>query len=142
MFKIIILIFILFVAGCASDGVQEPLAMEPKPVALLNAPAFKQIKEGMTPVEVHGLMGQELIIGYSATGAGTYKPLTIPNPYKFEQIQTPQGEYVVEYYVSTVLKADGIVSEDEMMPLIFKDGKLIGRGWPRLNSLRTKKPSA
>ena len=84
-------------------------------------------------------MGQELVIGYEFQSPD-YKPLTIPNPYKSEAIKGT--DYFIEYYIEAIRQPDGIVSDNELMPLIFKNGKLIGRGWPLANSLRPAKPSA
>ncbi len=93
----------------------------------------------MTIDQVHKIMGTELVIGYTYQ-TPDYKPLTIPNPYKSEAIK--DTGYLIEYYIEAIRQPDGIVSDNELMPLIFKDGKLIGRGWPLVNSLRPAKPSA
>jgi hypothetical protein len=105
----------------------------------LNESGFKAVKDGMTMEQVHNIMGQELIIGY-ALQSSDYKPLTIPNPYKSETIKGT-GCFI-EYYIEAIRQPDGIVHDNELMPLIFKNGKLIGRGWPLANSLRPVKPSA
>ena len=95
----------------------------------------------MTQDNVHNVMGQEIVIGYTKQSDG-YKPLTIPNPYKVEQVETPQGTYTVEYYVQIVRQPDGIITDDELMPLVFKEGKFIGRDWSFVKSIRPAKPSA
>ncbi len=73
--------------------------------------------------QVHKIMGQELLIGY-AFESDKYQPLTIPNPYRIEKIKG--GEYTIEYYIEAIRQADGIVKDDELMPLVFQDGKLDG----------------
>ena len=105
----------------------------------MNESGFKAVRDGMTIDQVHKIMGQELVIGY-ALQSPDYKPLTIPNPYKSEAIKG--AGYFIEYYIEAIRQPDGIVSDNELMPLIFKNGKLIGRGWPLANSLRPVKPSA
>ena len=129
----------LSMAGCASGPVYNSMQTAGSPEVAFNESGFKAIEEGMTMDQVHQIMGKELVIGYTFQ-APVYKPLTIPNPYKSEAIKD-EG-YVIEYYIEAIRRPDGIVSDDELMPLVFKDGKLIGRGWPLANSLRTAKPSA
>jgi len=106
---------------------------------LLNEDGFKAVQEGQTLDQIHKMMGQALVIGYEFQAPG-YKPLTIPNPYKSEAIK--DTGYFIEYYIEAIRLPDDIVSNNELMPLIFKDGKLIGRGWPLVNSLRPVKSPA
>jgi len=50
------------------------------------------------------------------------KPLTIVNPYKSEDIKTKDGVYTVEYYVTSVKQSDGVITDDELVPLVFREG--------------------
>jgi len=106
---------------------------------LLNARGLKEVKDGMSLDQAHEVMGTALVIGYTYK-APDYKPLTIPNPYKTEAIK--DTDYLIEYYIEAIRQPDNVVHDNELMPLIFKGGKLIGRGWPLANSLRPAKPSA
>jgi len=126
----------LTLTGCASTPVYNPIKASVTPEVLLNESELKEVQQGMTMDQVHKIMGQELRIGY-AFQSDHYKPLTIPNPYRTEKIK--DTGYVIEYYIDSIRQADGIVSDDELMPLVFQDGKLIGRGWPLVNSLRPSK---
>ena len=134
-------VMILLLSGCATTAVYDPLRAATQQVLLLNESSLKNIKEGMTQDNVHDVMGQEIVIGYTKQSAG-YKPLTIPNPYKVEQVETLQGTYTVEYYVRIVRQPDGVITDDELMPLVFKDSKLIGRDWSFVKSIRPAQPSA
>ena len=134
-----IALLILGVSGCASTPAYNPMQMATQQELLLNESGFKAVQDGMTMDQVHKIMGQEITIGYEFQSPN-YKPLIISNPYKSETIK--EGDYVIEYYIGSIRQPDGIVSDNELMPLIFKSGKLIGRGWPQLNSLRPAKPSA
>jgi len=134
-----IIILNLTLVGCASTAVYNPMQVANTAEILLNQSGFKAVQEGMTLDQVHQIMGQELIIGYTAQTPG-YKPLTITNPYKSEAIKG--SDIVIEYYIEAIRQPDGIISDNELMPLIFKDSKLIGRGWPLANSLRPAKPLA
>ena len=129
----------LILTGCATSPVYNPMQMASSQEILLNESSFKAIQEGMTIDQVHKSMGQELAIGYEFQGPG-YKPLTIPNPYKSEAIKAT-GCFI-EYYIEAIRQPDGVVRDNELMPLIFKNDKLIGRGWPLANSVRPVKPSA
>ncbi len=132
-----ILLF-LALAGCVSIPADKPTPAVAPAEVLLNENALKEVQEGMTATQVHEIMGQELVIGYTFV-SGSYRPLTVPNPYKLETIKA--GGYMIEYYIDAIRRPDGIVSDDELMPLVFKDGKLIGRGWPLVNSLRGPSPA-
>jgi len=125
-------------AGCATSVVYNPMQVASQEELLLNESAFKSLQDGMTLEQVHQNMGTALLIGYKFQ-APDYKPLTIPNPYKSEAIKGT--DYLIEYYIESIRQPDGIVSDNELMPLIFKDGKLIGRGWSLANSLRPKPPA-
>lgn len=128
-----ILLLSLSMAGCATTPVYNPMQMATQQEILLNEDSFKAIQDGMTMDQVHKIMGTELVVGYAQQTPG-YKPLTIPNPYKTEPLK--DKNYLIEYYVEAIRQPDGIVSDNELMPLIFKNGALIGRGWPLVNSLR------
>ncbi len=137
-----IILLSLSLAGCASNIVYNPMQTASPQEVAFNESGFKAVQEGMTVDQVHKIMGQDLIIGYAfqapAPPAGPgYKPLTIPNPYKSEVIK--DKGFFIEYYIEAIRQPDGIVSDNELMPLIFKNGKLIGRGWPLANSLRPAK---
>jgi hypothetical protein len=131
-------VMVLFLAGCASTPEYQPLHASTSQILLLNESSLKNVSEGMTLADVHKAMGQEIVIGYSATPSPStdYKPLTIPNPYKVEELTTTAGNYQVEYYITSIHQSDGVVSDNELIPMVFKDGRLVGRGWPYLNSLR------
>lgn len=136
-------IWIIFLSlsftGCAASIDYNPMQVASQEELLLNESGFKAIQNGMTIEEVHKIMGQQLVIGYTYQ-TPDYKPLTIPNPYKSEAIKNTG--YLIEYYIEAIRRPDGIVRDDELMPLIFNGGKLIGRGWPLVDSLRPAKPSA
>lgn len=120
-------------AGCVSNPVYNA-PQAPAPEVTLNDSGFKAIQEGMTMTQVHQAMGAALTIGYEFKGTA-YQPVTVPNPYRTEAVKGT--DYVIEYYIEAVRQPDGVVSDDELMPLVFKDGKLVGRGWPLANSLHS-----
>ncbi len=123
----------LILTGCATNPVYNPLQTASPPEVAFNESGFKALQDGMTLPQVHQIMGKDLVIGYTFQDP-VYKPLTIPNPYKSEAIKATN--YFIEYYIEAIRRPDGIVRDNELMPLIFKNGKLIGRGWPLANSIR------
>ena len=141
----IIILISVALAGCASTPAYNPMRMQAQEEILLNESGFKAVQEGMTLDQVHKIMGTALVIGYelgssSLPQASDYKPMTIPNPYKSEAIKGT--DYFIEYYIDAIRQPDGIVSDNELVPLVFKDGKLIGRGWSLANTFASAKPTA
>jgi hypothetical protein len=54
----------------------------------------------------------------------------VPNPYRTESYQAPDGtRYELLSYYTDMNKEDYKLTKDEMTPLIFENGKLIGWGW-------------
>ena len=129
----------LILAGCAANVVYNPMQVATQQEVLLNENGFKAVQDGMTLDDVHKIMGEALLIGYQFESPN-YKPLTIPNPYKSEAIKGT--DYLIEYYIESIRQPNGIISDDELMPLIYKGGKLIGRGWSMANSVLPPKPSS
>jgi len=127
-----IVLLSLTLAGCATTPVYNPMQVATQQEISLNDNGFKAVQDGMTIDQVHAIMGQELVIGYAFQSPG-YKPLTIPNPYKSEAVNGT--DYVIEYYIDSIHQPDGTIKDNELMPLVYKGGKLIGRGWPLANSL-------
>ena len=124
-------------SGCAVSTVLVPLAAVNTQALPLN-PSLKSVTVGMNHDQAHKLMGKEMLIGYDYSGPQAAIPITVPNPYKTEEIRTSDGIYTVEYYVSAVHQPDGVVSNDELTPLVFRNGILAGKGWEFLNRNKLK----
>ncbi|MBF0511728.1 MAG: hypothetical protein HQL13_05290 [Candidatus Omnitrophica bacterium] len=134
-----IIFLVLTLAGCASTPSYNPMMVASQQEFLLNENGFKALQDGMSLDEVHKIMGQALTIGYQYQSPD-YKPLTIPNPYKTDKIQGT--DYVVEYYIASIRQPNGVINDNELLPIVFKNGKLYGRGWSLVNSLKPKSPGA
>ena len=125
-------LFLAFAAGCATDRPYNPVEAAGRETFLLNE-ALKNVQPGMTQQHVHSLMGQGLTVGYDYGNAVLKDsqgpaPITIPNPYRTKTVQTSQGECTVEYYVTAIHNPDGVISDDELMPLTFCRGILTAKG--------------
>ena len=74
------------------------------------------------------LMGWEEECQGNVLGIPSY--LTITNPYRSEILKGKNDKlFEVIYYVTDVKNDDNAITDDELTPLIFDNGKLIGWGW-------------
>lgn len=98
------------------------------------------VRAGMTSREVAATMGEKTTIGYERTDptAVAYTPVTVNNPYQKESLIQAGKTYDVFYYFTRVQKADGIISQDELTPLVFENDVLVGKGWDFLNKLKNQ----
>jgi len=98
----------------------------------------RQALEGMTKKEVESVLGKEVLVGYELTQreSGQYKPITLENPYRTEPLQKAKKSYQVDYYLVGIAQPDNVVSDNELVPLVFLDDKLIGKGWGFLNNIK------
>ncbi len=125
----IVTILVLFFSGCAELQTYEPVRTAIEEKFSLNETQLNNVNVGMTQDAVHALLGQELIVGYSyQNNSSDAKPITIANPYKTAEVTTNMGECTVEYYVTAIHQPDGIISDDELMPLTFCRGVLTAKG--------------
>ena len=92
------LLFVAAAVGLALSGCQLPFQQ-----AVQNVENSRQLRVGMTKIQVLEIMGE---------------------PLSGETFCEPDTWY---YYIRTVW-ADGLTTRDECMPLVFSDGKLIGWG--------------
>ncbi|MBS1370569.1 MAG: DUF3192 domain-containing protein [Lentisphaeria bacterium] len=100
---------LLFAAAFVLWGVASGCSSMPWNEAARNIENSKQLRVGMTKTEVLEVMG---------------------DPVSDETFSTPDVWY---YFVQSVWM-DGLTTQDECMPLVFEDGRLIGWG----NSFYTK----
>lgn len=131
-----LLLVLLSVSGCAMNEAYNPVAAQSSGTYELNASGLKKAQPGMTQDAVHELLGESMVIGYNypdnATNKGAPTPITLKNPYKTSDVQTDKGACTAEYYVTSVVIPDGVVSDKELLPLIFCKGVLTYKGWDKL----------
>jgi len=101
---------------------------------------IRQVQLGMTDREVASLMGDQVVIGYQASDSlsGAYEAIPIKSPYRDEVLSGKYTTYKIIYYYTHVQSPDGIIADDELTPLVFKEGKLIGKGRDFLFALKDK----
>ncbi|MCX5711562.1 MAG: DUF3192 domain-containing protein [Candidatus Omnitrophica bacterium] len=117
--KICLLLAALLIAGCATISLYNKL----KP----NRDNLKKISVGMTKDQVLGIMNSEPFV---------WNNMTIANPFRISMLQGSRQMYEVVYYVTTVVTDDNIIDENELTPLVFANGKLVGWGWDYLGNIR------
>jgi len=130
----------LFLAGCvAMTSAPEFSSQKGKgpSIALTN---IEKVQLGMTYNEVAGIMGDTINIGYKESSAldGAYEEVLVKNPYYEEVLQSSETQYRVVCYFTHIKKADGIVTDDELTPLVFEENLLIGKGRDFLFELKDR----
>lgn len=119
MRKILALLLCFGLVGCAT--MQEATA--PNRTNLL------KLSIGMSKAEAISAMGTVPATAYYRDNFGFQQSFTINNPYRSEILQGKDKTFEVLYYATDVKKDDNAITDDELTPLIFDNGKLIGWGW-------------
>ena len=129
MRNLFLAILLLGVCGCAST--QE---MTPPDLSVLTHRfvSLQQVHNGMTLEEIQAVLGKQVIVGYELVDekTGQFKPIVVNNPYRRETVK----KYDVAYFFVGIKKADDQITDDELVPLVFKNGRLTGMGWPFLET--------
>ena len=90
---------------------------------------FYRVNLGSSPKEVNEILGYKINIGFQKDEKdGDFKAIEIDNPYKSVSISVKEKTYKVDYYFKKINKADGVISDDELMPFVFENDRLIGKG--------------
>ena len=102
----------VLISGCASmSGVRT-----------MNRENLFKLSIGMAKQEALNVMG--------AKSFETYTDGRINNPYRSETLSNKEGKvFEVLYYYTDIKRADDAITDDELTPLIFDNGRLIGWGW-------------
>lgn len=90
--------------------------------------SFGQVHNGMTLDEIEAVIGKQVIVGYELVDekTGQFKPIVVNNPVRRETV----GKYDVAYFFAGIKKADNQVTDEELVPLVFQNDRLVGSGWP------------
>lgn len=125
MKKIIYLLAVLMIiSGCYSLGNLDKLRM-------YNRQNLMKLHIGMTKEEALEIMGAQTATDYFYS-----QRVTATNPYRSEILQGKDKTLEVIYYYTDKKQASfhpmsGMmgIADDELTPLVFDEGKLIGWGW-------------
>ena len=122
--------------ACTTGNMPGPTLEE---VRVMNRQNLMRLSVGMTKDEVLAIMGTGTIETYrkqirEMDTDEVYRDETITQPYRNELIETSAGEPVeLLWYYTDRKKADGVLSDDELTPLILQEGHLVGWGWSFLS---------
>ena len=97
-----------------------------------NRESLLKLSVGMSKEEVTNIMpkGKGTVIPFAGPYTGLIgRGITINNPYRSETLQGKDKTFEVLYYVTDVKKDDNAITDDELTPLVFDNGKLMGWGW-------------
>jgi hypothetical protein len=143
MSRKILWLLCLFFAGCVAATSRPDLSFKKGEgpsiaIALTN---IEKVKLGMTYSEVTGIMGDIVNIGYKKSDAleGAYEEVLVKSPYYEEIIEGSDARYRIVCYFTHIRKADGIITDDELTPLVFEEDLLIGKGRSFLVELKDRK---
>ena len=141
MKRIFIGIYCIALSGCVSvqtlpDSPQGQAAGRPDP----HLTRVDRVRVGMTYREAAAVMGEKTIIGYERRDpqSAAYAPVTVNNPYRKEFLRVAGKSYDIFYYFTNIRKADGIISDDELTPLVFENDVLIGEGRDFFKKLKSQ----
>ncbi|MFH1441154.1 MAG: DUF3192 domain-containing protein [Candidatus Omnitrophota bacterium] len=114
-----LLLMFMLISGCAGLSMYE--AVSP------NKSNLAKLRVDMPEDEAMKIMGDKPISSSS---------MSIDNPYRVESMEAATGSYKIVYYVTQVVLDDDTISDEELTPIVFKDGKLVGWGWNFMENLR------
>jgi len=127
MKKIICLLAVMMLSGCMTSLIKPEITE-------MNRDNLSKLSVGMTKRQVSKAMKDQVFVlgGASVTPFGTSfsRAWTLRNPCKSETLQGKNGKPLdVRYYVVDGQEESNKIPDDEMTPLVFENGKLIGWGW-------------
>jgi hypothetical protein len=93
-----------------------------------------QLQLGMDRETVLRTMGTKSVV----VKDGTEFVGTINNPYRTEMYQVDADTFEVIFYYTDLKGRDGAITDDELTPLLLKNGVLIGWGWSHLRDVAAK----
>ena len=129
MKKIFFMGCVLFLTGCFSV-MEETKSAGSFPRELKAVSQMRMIAAGMSKKEVRSVLDEPVTIGQEQGQDGqSYAPVTLNNPYRFETRKKGDRVFEVYYYFTGIKQADGKITNDELLPIIFENDKMIGRGW-------------
>ena len=94
-----------------------------------NRENLSRITIGMTREQVSQVMG--IRSAYTLDG-------TVNNPYRTAAFTANNKQYDIVYYYTDLKRADGAITDDELTPIVFEDGKVIGWGQEMLSGTLNK----
>ncbi|MDD5327818.1 MAG: DUF3192 domain-containing protein [Phycisphaerae bacterium] len=121
----VISVLLLLAVGCTSSLDR---------VRTANRRNLLKLSVGMSKEQAMAVMGRK-------SGGGRFGEPTVNSPYKSETLQSGEKTLDVLYYYTDIESAiysanPSIITEDELTPLVFDNGRLIGWGTKFLKNIR------
>ena len=140
MYKNSLWFLCLFLAGCVAITSGPEFSSQKGEGPSIALTDIDKVQLGMTYNEVAGIMGDTINIGYKTSAAleGAYEEVLVKNPYYEEVLQNGETQYRVVCYFTHIRKADGVITDDELTPLVFEEDRLIGKGRSFLFGLKDR----
>jgi hypothetical protein len=119
------------ISGCATLDQSQPTVL---------LKGLQNVSLGMSRQEVSQILGNTITVGYEVTDetSATVKPITKTNPLRTETIRKNDQSFEVDFYLTHIRQADGTITDDELTPFIFEEGKLVGISWYDLKKIRSQ----
>ena len=109
---VIILATIVFLTGCTSNSGIRVKALQ----------NLSKLSLGMNKNQIYEIMGHGTV--------PMYGDADIPHPYRTEVMKQDDGTTAeVLFYYTDKKKADGVITNDELTPLVLQNNQLVGWGW-------------
>jgi len=131
--------FSVAVAGCSTFFI-DPLQQ----LREANKRNLERVSVGHTRFEVESIMGNERAGGgLPEVALGRVQYLQARNPMREEEVRGTDGiDYRVLFYYTDVHTKDDRITDDELTPVVLRDGKVVGVGYGFLASKGRQYPPA
>ena len=130
---------VLVVASFAALAGCSTLLMDPlEQLREANKRNLQRVSVGNTRLEVERIMGTERAGGgLPEVAFGRVQYLAAKNPMREDAVRGRDGaEYQVLFYYTDVHAKDDKITDDELTPIVLRDGKVVGIGHPFLAATR------
>ena len=107
----LVLAIALFLSGCVTN----------EQIRSINRSRLINLSPGISKPVALSIMGTETMHGELG--------LVINNPYRTEFYKAQGRNIEILYYYTEMKLGDNCITDDELTPLVFVDGKLDGWGW-------------
>jgi hypothetical protein len=135
MAKVIGLLSLVAALAACSTLMVDPLEQ----LRSANKHNLAKLAPGMTRMEVESVMGQaQAGGGLPEVVFGRVQYLKAKNPMREETVSASDGEYLVLFYYTDVKSRDDRITDDELTPVAFRDGKVAGVGYGFLGARAAK----
>jgi Protein of unknown function (DUF3192) len=127
------LLLALLLPGCSTLFI-DPLEQ----LREANKRNLERVSVGHTRLEVESIMGTERAGGgLPEVAFGRVQYLQARNPMRVDAVRGRDGaSYEVLFYYTDVHAKDDKITDDELTPVVLRDGKVVGVGHPFLAELR------